>query len=196
MSEIDCPEHYDRDWWAGLSAASRMVLRDVGYPPMVRVGGIYRYQGDSRLPAVEWRKLREDDLMSERKPILCLDFDGVIHSYTSGWQGADVIPDPPVPGAMAFMDHARQAFEIHVFSSRSGKEGGITAMRAWFRKHALEYTQSARACTDLCADIKWPTTKPPAMLTIDDRAITFTGQWPDMEDLLTFQPWNKRSDEP
>ena len=29
------------------------------------------------------------------KPILCLDFDGVVHSYTSGWKGADVIPDPP-----------------------------------------------------------------------------------------------------
>ena len=27
------------------------------------------------------------------KPILCLDFDGVIHRYDSGWKGADVIPD-------------------------------------------------------------------------------------------------------
>jgi hypothetical protein len=37
------------------------------------------------------------------KPILCLDFDGVIHSYSSGWKGADVIPDPPVEALGAIM---------------------------------------------------------------------------------------------
>lgn len=32
------------------------------------------------------------------KQTVVFDFDGVIHSYTSGWKGATVIPDPPVPG--------------------------------------------------------------------------------------------------
>ena len=32
------------------------------------------------------------------KKTVVFDFDGVIHSYTSGWKGATVIPDPPVEG--------------------------------------------------------------------------------------------------
>ena len=44
--------------------------------------------------------------MSERKPILCMDFDGVIHSYESGWRGATIIPDVPVEGALEFLKAA------------------------------------------------------------------------------------------
>ena len=47
-------------------------------------------------------------IMHGGKLILCLDFDGVIHSYSSGWKGADVIPDPPVPGALRFIADARE----------------------------------------------------------------------------------------
>jgi hypothetical protein len=36
-------------------------------------------------------------------PILCLDFDGVIHSFKSGWKGAGKIPDPPVEGAIEWI---------------------------------------------------------------------------------------------
>ena len=32
-----------------------------------------------------------------------VDFDRVLHSYTSGYLGADQIPDPPVPGALKWL---------------------------------------------------------------------------------------------
>lgn len=68
------------------------------------------------------------------KPILCLDFDGVIHSYTSGWKGADVIPDAPVADAMRFIWDATDHFRVAIYSSRSGQRGGIRAMRSWLHE--------------------------------------------------------------
>ena len=69
--------------------------------------------------------------LRDRKPILCLDFDGVCHQYTSGWKGADVCPDPPVLGLYEFLREAVEHFEVNIFSSRSGMDGGIQAMVAW-----------------------------------------------------------------
>ncbi len=123
------------------------------------------------------------------KPILCLDFDGVIHSYTSGWKGAGIIPDKPVPGAIEFIKEATGEFEVHIFSSRSNQEGGLSAMKIWLEIVIGETYGMIPFWFDL---IKWSTEKPPALVTIDDRAITFTGVWPAIEELKNFKPWNKK----
>jgi hypothetical protein len=125
-----------------------------------------------------------------KKPILCLDFDGVVHSYTSGWQGANVIPNEPVDGAIAFMLGALHKFDVVIFSSRSNQAGGLSAMRDWLKKHAGNAWYES-PCGPGIEDVRFTTDKPAAMVTIDDRAITFTGQWPDVADLLAFKPWNK-----
>jgi hypothetical protein len=127
-----------------------------------------------------------------RKPILCLDFDGVIHSYSSGWKGADVIPDPPVDGAIAFMLGALRHFDVVIFSSRSNQPGGIAAMSRWLREHAGGCWYETPDGPGL-EDVRFTTDKPSAMVTIDDRALTFDGTWPDFATLLAFQPWNKRA---
>lgn len=124
-------------------------------------------------------------------PILCLDFDGVIHSYTSGWKGADVIPDPPVPGAIAFMREAVKHFRVAIFSSRSCQPGGGAAMREWLSRYVLEERLSDDEELVWASVIEWPTEKPAALVTIDDRALTFDGTWPAIETLLAFKPWNK-----
>jgi hypothetical protein len=135
------------------------------------------------------------------KPILCLDFDGVLHSYTSGWKGAAVIPDPPVRGMVLFLHRALKEFDVQIFSSRTGQEGGVDAMKAWLTMHVTQHydcenhggsqRESERAYAILNA-IKFPTEKPPAMVTIDDRAIQFTGEWPTIAWLKAFQPWYKQ----
>ena len=125
------------------------------------------------------------------KPILCLDFDGVIHSYTSGWQGAGVIPDPPVPGAIAFLHEAVLHFRVAIFSSRSHQDGGIMAMRTWLETYIWATPGFIMHNPPWFSAIEWPIEKPAAMVTLDDRAITFTGEWPSIESLLAFKPWNK-----
>lgn len=124
------------------------------------------------------------------KPILCLDFDGVIHSYTSGWKGADVIPDPPTDGALHFIRDALEHFRVAIFSSRSNQPGGIDAMRTWLERWSV----GIDGAPDFVFKVEWPTEKPPAMVTIDDRALTFSGNWSEYDpaELLRFQPWNKK----
>jgi hypothetical protein len=40
--------------------------------------------------------------------------------------------------------------------------------------------------------LEFPMHKPPALVTLDDRALTFTGIWPDLAELRAFRPWNKK----
>ena len=126
------------------------------------------------------------------KPILCIDFDGVLHSYTSGWKGADVIPDPPVPGTLEWIANAITDFEICIYSSRSSQKGGIEAMRSWLEYNLKEEGAPEFLVEALMKLIKFPTQKPAAFLTIDDRAICFTGTFPTYKELLEFKPWNKK----
>ena len=123
------------------------------------------------------REMKVDEI--REKPILCLDFDGVLHSYTSGWKGAHIVWDPPVPGAQQFVAMAKEHFRVVVFSSHSNEPGGIQAMFAWMQEHDFPI-------------VEFVTEKPPAKITIDDRAITFCGEWPEIKTLIDFRPWNKQ----
>ena len=107
------------------------------------------------------------------KPILCLDFDGVIHSYVSGWKGPRNIPDPPVPGAIEFLAEAVEHFEVHIYSSRSHYWLGRLAMWSWLNRQVDNYGGGVWVEGErMMKQIKWPKHKPPAMITIDDRALT------------------------
>ena len=60
---------------------------------------------------------------------ICLDFDGVVHSYVSGWKGATIIPDAPVPMTKRAIELLRMDYEVKIFSSRCGQEGGSQGQR-------------------------------------------------------------------
>ena len=108
------------------------------------------------------------------------DFDGVIHSYTSGWKGSAIIPDPPVPGIREAIAEIRRAgYDVVVVSTRCNTLDGYAAIREWLYRNKI-----------VVDDVK--VEKPPAIAYIDDRAICFDGK-PDtlLEKIQNFKPWNK-----
>lgn len=128
-------------------------------------------------------KLKQKQLHPRGVLTLCLDFDGVCHSYVSSWQGDTVIPDPPVDGLFEFLAQASQWFDIAIYSTRSKTAEGREAMMEWFGKWYPTHMEAI--------PIAFPENKPPAYVTLDDRVLTFTGEWPDIETLRNFKPWNK-----
>lgn len=134
--------------------------------------------------------------MPDFKPTICIDFDGVIHSYEKGWQNG-VIYGTVVPGFFEWLERVRFDFELVIYSSRSKTDEGITAMGLWFHEQRNAWIKAGgeRHPTEPL-EIKFAHEKPAAWLTIDDRAIRFEGDWnaPELtkEAMSAFKPWNTR----
>jgi transcriptional regulator with XRE-family HTH domain len=142
----------------------------------------------SELPQDESTGPQKDDEGIEKKsyvPRISLDFDGVIHSYTSGWSGdACKVPDPPVRGAFEFIGEAiDRGYDVAIFSTRSHVKGATEAMRQWMMEYGMD--------EKIVNLIKFPKKKPNAELLIDDRGYHFKGKFPSWEYIENFKPWNK-----
>lgn len=122
--------------------------------------------------------------MKEFKPTVVFDFDGVIHSYKSGWKGAGVIPDPVVPGIGEAISQLREhGYMVVVVSTRCSSDDGMEAVKKYLADHSI-------VVDGVLAE------KPPAVCYIDDRAICFDGH-PEslLRQVETFVPWHQVSDE-
>lgn len=103
-------------------------------------------------------------LTTDKRPTVCFDFDGVIHSYTSGWKGDDVISDKPVEGIKEVIDKLRaDGYKVVVCSPRCERTQAKVAMLYWLNSHKIFVDQFTNQ-------------KPPAVCYIDDRAICFDGK--------------------
>ncbi len=120
--------------------------------------------------------------MSAIKKTICIDFDGVVHSYTSPWVGPEIIEDAPVAGAFEFISEClRVGLEVAIFSSRSRTQQGRAAMQQWLTRNGFGLTHH----------LLFPEHKPAAVIYIDDRGFHFTGKFPSMEFIQSFEPWNR-----
>lgn len=141
---------------------------------------------------------------------LCVDFDGVLHAYTSGWQGGARVTDGPVPGAMEWLyAMVGHGYDVSVFSTRSSTDEGIFAMQSaikhwmahWLHNVGLDgdslvpMTLCESMAGGIVNSLHFPRAKPAAWLTIDDRALCFRGEFPSIETIESFRPWNKPAPE-
>jgi FMN phosphatase YigB (HAD superfamily) len=115
----------------------------------------------------------------QTKKTILFDFDGTIHSYTSGWRGADVIPDAPIEGIREELTKCQQDFHVVIFSTRALTEKGRNAMEAWLTNWQIPY--------DMITDRKVP-----ALVLVDDRAICFDGVAAGLyEKVKGFRTWQE-----
>jgi hypothetical protein len=122
------------------------------------------------------------------KLTICIDFDGVVHAYSKGWQDGSIY-DAMVTGFTEWAALTKDTFKLVIYSSRSKTPEGIQAMKDWF---ATQWADEKRIGVN---DLEFAHKKPAAYLTIDDRALKFDGNWSaahwDANELLKFKPWNK-----
>src|ERR1700704_1735511 len=101
---------------------------------------------------------------------IAVDFDGVLNSYTTkmGLDKQHLLPDPPVPGALDWVNEMVQHYNVVVFTCRAQFSYGVIAVKKWLDRHGfppLEVTGE----------------KPIAMLYLDDRGYLFTGIFPSLD---------------
>lgn len=122
--------------------------------------------------------------MSKFVPTVVFDFDGVVHSYKSGWKGETVIPDPVVPGiADEIARFRRFGYRVVVVSTRCATEEGLAAVKKYLRENRIEVDAVQKE-------------KPPAICYIDDRAMCFRGNAHHLvERVACFKSWTEGNPE-
>lgn len=113
------------------------------------------------------------------------DFDGVINSYKSGWTEVNNLPDPPVEGIKESIEEIRKAgYRVVVSSARASDMRGFHAIRAYLWRYGIGVDEVTNQ-------------KPPAIVYIDDRAITFNGNAKSLlSKIESFTPWYLKESNP
>lgn len=115
--------------------------------------------------------------MQKKEPFICIDFDGVLATYT-GWKGEDHYGEP-LRGAKEFLEKIKEAkLTFVVLTTRD-----VNKVKKWFEKYKFP------------RPIKITNTKIPSPVYIDDGALKFEGDFSKLlDDLKKFkQYWKSES---
>lgn len=110
---------------------------------------------------------------------VCVDFDGVLHSYERGWADGTIYGDW-MPGAVSALSQLMRRYAVVIHTTRSPRQVArwierqsgcgfecTTRLprRGWLRRPGFWNTQGVLLVTDR---------KVPAVAYVDDRAVQFT----------------------
>lgn len=110
--------------------------------------------------------------MSDYQKTIAIDFDGVIHKYSKGWQDGSIY-DVPMEGAIEALERLlKRGYRVVIHTCRAETSEGMNQVLQWLLTHAphLAKEEYKISVTDK---------KPKAIAYVDDRAIRFTN-WADV----------------
>lgn len=135
---------------------------------------------------------------------ICIDFDGVIHAYSKGWDNGDTY-DFPLPHSLETIELALDAgFRVIILSTRSPRQ-----VKAWFDRIVYgdyQFTMSGikvpfkyrivpfwKKFWNVDGVVGITNRKLPATIYLDDRAICFNGDWPSaFAKCCNFETWQEK----
>lgn len=118
----------------------------------------------------------------QSKPTLLLDFDNTTAFYKNGWQGESTINELPTVGVTLAIQELREKYLVVIFSSRAATPEGKAAIAEWLKKWQIKVDGVTHE-------------KIPASIIVDDRAITFKGDWQQtLDDVREFSPHGQLRD--
>jgi hypothetical protein len=121
----------------------------------------------SRLIAIA-RKPVSAAAVEPGKPVLCLDFDGVLHDHDGlEWTGEADIFGPPIHGAKEAVDFLRTRYSVAVHSARCGTPEGRQSIVNWLAMYGI-------TVDEVCEH------KPAAFAYVDDLGVPFYGDWSEV----------------
>lgn len=122
--------------------------------------------------------------MTDTRPTIMLDLNGTVHAYTQGWQKNSPLYDPPTEGFAEWAAMVAPEFQVVIWPTHMNKGRDMFRIRRWLHQHKLD--QLGLQLVE----------HPPRglRLKIDDRAVSFTGNWQDypLEMLRNFKTWSGR----
>lgn len=132
-----------------------------------------------------------------KKWSIAVDFDGVIHQYTSKFDINHL--DPPMPGAFEWLEEMTKHFKVVIYSCRfspkANSEDEVSG-RAWhFANKALDLAEGWFLEHGLPKEVYdqlvfWQNPgKPTALVYVDDRAFRFEGTFPTRHEIHKLRPW-------